>query len=384
MRFLGRSWGKKLYDGTIVRWFKNNYRTIVLSYNRTKMFTIKTIEWRDDKVILIDQRRLPEEEIYVSFDDYLSLAKAIENMTIRGAPAIGVTAAFGVALGALGLAPKSGEEFQEKIETICNRLSKTRPTAVNLFWALERMKKVSLENKNLSTTKLQERLKEEALRIYHEDIEANRAMGKNGAKLLKDKMTVLTHCNAGALATAGFGTALGVIYTAAEEGKRIHVYVDETRPVLQGARLTAWELQKHGIETTLICDNMAGHMMAQKKIGCVIVGADRIAANGDVVNKIGTYPLAVLAKYHGVPFYVAAPLSTIDLNMKTAEEIPIEERKPEEVTHIKDRMIAPSHIKVENPAFDRTPNNLVTAIITEKGIVEPPFHKKLKEFKNGG
>lgn len=343
--------------------------------------TIKTIEWKNDKVVLLDQRKLPDEEVYVTLDDYLSVAKAIENMTIRGAPAIGVAAAFGVALGALGLAPKTFSEFFEKIERICERLAKTRPTAVNLFWALARMKKIFLENKNLGFSELKQQLKEEALKIYYEDIEANRAIGRHGAKLLRDGMTVETHCNAGALATAGFGTALGVIYTAAEEGKKIHVVVDETRPVLQGARLTTWELQKHGIETTLICDNMAGTLMQQKKIDAVIVGADRIAANGDVVNKIGTYPLAVLAKYHQIPFYVAAPLSTVDLNMKSAAEIPIEERKPEEVTQIKDRTITPSHIRVQNPAFDRTPNNLVTAIITEKGIAEPPFESILKKWK---
>lgn len=345
------------------------------------MIPIKTIEWRDDKVFMLDQRRLPEEEVYVSFDDYLSVAKAIENMTIRGAPAIGVAAALGVALGALGLDAKTFAEFYERIEHICDRLAKTRPTAVNLFWALERMKKVCLENKALPIPKLKERLKEEAIKIFNEDIETNRSIGRNGAKLLKDGMTVETHCNAGALATAGFGTALGCVYAATEEGKRIHVVVDETRPVLQGARLTAWELQKHGMEVTVICDNMAGTLMQQKKIDCVMVGADRIAANGDVVNKIGTYPLAILAQYHKIPFYVAAPLSTIDLNMKTADKIPIEERNPKEVTHIKERPIAPSHVKVENPAFDRTPGNLITAIITEKGIAEPPFEKTLKVWK---
>ena len=345
------------------------------------MFTVKTIEWKDDKVIMLDQRLLPEEEVYNTYDDYLSVAKAIENMTIRGAPAIGVAAAMGVALGALGISSKTFEDFYKKIEAVCERLAKTRPTAVNLFWALDRMKKVTLENKNLPIPKLQQRLKEEAIKIYHEDIEANRMMGRNGAKLLKDGMTVLTHCNAGALCAAGFGTALGVIYTAGEEGKRIHVVVDETRPVLQGSRLTAWELQKHGIEVTLICDNMAGTLMQQKKVDCVIVGADRIAANVDVVNKIGTYPLAVLAKHHNIPFYVAAPLSTIDINVVNAIEIPIEERNPKEVTHIKDQAIAPSHIKVFNPAFDRTPNALVSTIITEKGLAQSPFENTLKSWK---
>lgn len=345
------------------------------------MITIKTIEWKNDKVIMLDQRMLPEEEIYVTYDDYLSVARAIENMVIRGAPAIGVAAAFGVALGALGLAPKTYAEFYERLERVCDRLAKTRPTAVNLFWAINRMKNVAQAHKDISVTALKQLLKEEAIKIYHEDIEANRALGKHGAKLLKDGMTVETHCNAGALATAGYGTALGCIYAAAEEGKRIHVVVDETRPVLQGSRLTAWELQKHGIEVTLICDNMAGFFMQEKKIDCVIVGADRIAANGDVVNKIGTYPLAVLAQHHELPFYVAAPLSTVDIEVKSAAEITIEERKETEVTHIRDRLIAPSHIKVKNPAFDRTPHTLVTAIITEKGIAEPPFEKTLRKWK---
>src|SRR3990167_5643508 len=290
------------------------------------MFTVKTIEWKDDKVIMLYQRLLPAEGAYNTYDDYLSVAKAIENMTIRGAPAIGVAAAMGVALGALGISSKTFEDF-------------------------------------------------------YENIEANRMMGRNGAKLLKDGMTVLTHCNAGALCAAGFGTALVVIYTAGEEGKRIHVVVDETRPVLQGSRLTAWELQKHGIEVTLICDNMAGTLMQQKKVDCVIVGADRIAANGEVGNKIRTYPLAVLAKHHNIPFYVAAPLSTIDINVVNAIEIPIEERNPKEVTHIKDQAIAPSHIKVFNPAFDRTPNALVSTIITEKGLAQSPFENTLKSWK---
>lgn len=346
------------------------------------MIAIKTIEWKDDKVVMLDQRLLPDEEIYVTYDDYLSVARAIETLTVRGAPAIGVAAAFGAALGAMGTSAKTAGEFFEKFGRICERLEKTRPTAVNLFWAIGRMKKCAEENHALPIDALKLRLKEEAIKIYHEDIEANRAIGRHGAKLLKDGMTVQTHCNAGALCAAGFGTALGCIYTAAEEGKRIHVMVDETRPVLQGSRLTAWELQKHGIEATLICDNMAGSFMQEKKIDCVIVGADRIAANGDVVNKIGTYPLAVLAKYHGIPFYVAAPLSTIDLSKKSAADIPIEERKPEEVTHIRDRAIAPSHIHVKNPAFDRTPAPLVTAIITEKGIAKSPFEKMLQDWKS--
>ncbi|MDP2600640.1 MAG: S-methyl-5-thioribose-1-phosphate isomerase [Deltaproteobacteria bacterium] len=332
------------------------------------MYTIKTIEWKNDKVILLDQRLLPQEEAYITCDDYLSVAKAIEHMAVRGAPAIGVAAAMGVALGALGISAKTFGDFYKKLEAVCERLAKTRPTAVNLFWALERMKRVTLENKSLELLKLQERLKEEAIRIFHEDIEINRMIGKHGSALLKDGMRVLTHCNAGALATAGFGTALGVIYAAQEEGKRIHVYADETRPWLQGARLTTWELQKHGVETTLICDNMAASLMAKKEIDCVIVGADRIAANGDVVNKIGTYSVAVLAKHHNIPFYVAAPTSTMDPNIKTGADIPIEERDAREVTHIRDQQIAPTHIHVINPAFDCTPHELITAIITEKGL----------------
>ncbi len=345
------------------------------------MYTIKTIEWRDDKVVMLDQRLLPLEEVYVTYDDYLSVAKAIEHMVIRGAPAIGVAAAMGVALGALGLSVKTFDEFYKKIEAICERLAKTRPTAVNLFWALERMKRVMIENKNLPIPALQQCLKEEAIRMHHEDIEINRMIGRNGAILLKDGMRVLTHCNAGALATAGFGTALGVIYAAQEEEKRIHVYVDETRPWLQGARLTTWELQKHGVETTLICDNMAASLMAKKEIDCVIVGADRIAANGDVVNKIGTYSVAVLAKYHNIPFYVAAPTSTMDPKIKTGAEIPIEERNAKEVTHIKEQQIAPSHIAVKNPAFDCTPHTLIHAIISEKGIAKAPFETALKNWK---
>ena len=345
------------------------------------MYNFKTIEWKNDKVVMLDQRLLPAEEVYNTYEDYMGVARAIETMVIRGAPAIGVAAAFGVALGSLGLASKNFNDFYKRIENIINRLAQTRPTAVNLFWALDRMKKVTLENKDLPIAKLQKRLKDEALKIYYEDIESNRTMGRHGAQLLKDGMTVLTHCNAGALATADFGTALGVIYAAQEEGKRIRVYSDETRPALQGARLTAWELQKHGVDVTVICDNVAATVMQQKKIDCVIVGADRIAANGDVVNKIGTYSVAVLAKQHNIPFYVAAPLSTIDITKKDAFEIPIEERDITEVTHIRDQQIAPSHSKVFNPVFDRTPHEFIAAIITEKGIATPPFDNTLKVWK---
>lgn len=352
-------------------------------HKRGKMPTepFKTLEWREDRLLLLDQRLLPTEEVYRTYDDYLSVARAIETMVVRGAPAIGVTAAFGVALGALGIVVKTYTDFEKRLATVFERLARTRPTAVNLFWALQRMKKTLEENKALPIPQLQQRLKQEAIAIWKEDIETNKAIGRHGATLLKDGMTVETHCNAGALATAGFGTALGVIYAATMEGKKIRVVSDETRPVLQGSRLTTWELQKNGIEVTMICDNMAGSFMQEGKIDCVIVGADRIAANGDVVNKIGTYPLAILAQYHKIPFYVAAPLSTVDLTMNSAKEIPIEERKPEEVTHIKGYPIAPAEIKVANPAFDRTPHELVTAIITEKGIARAPFGPTLKEWK---
>lgn len=334
---------------------------------------IKTIEWRNDKVIMLDQRKLPTEEVYETYSDYLRVAVAIETMVIRGAPAIGVAAAFGVALGALGLAEKSPQENVKKLSAICERLAQTRPTAVNLFWAINRMKKVIDSHQNSRVVDLQNALREEAIKIYEEDIATCRALSKQGATLFKDGMTILTHCNAGALATAGYGTALGCIYAAAEEGKNLKVYADETRPVFQGARLTTWELKKHGIPVTVIADNMAGLLMQEGKINAVIVGADRIAANGDVVNKIGTYPLAVMAKEHHIPFYVAAPMSTVDLQCATAKEIPIEVRKEREITHVGDVQITPEDIGIFNPAFDRTPGKLITAIITENGIIRGPF-----------
>ena len=342
---------------------------------------IKTIQWKDDKVVMLDQRLLPFDEVYNTYEDYVGVARAIKMMVIRGAPAIGIAAAMGVALGALGLDLRNFSEFYKKIEEIAAKLAATRPTAVNLFWALERMKRVCRENEALSIPDLKVRLKEEAIKILKEDISANQTMGKHGAKLLSDKTSVLTHCNAGALATGGYGTALGVIYAAQEEGKQIHVYADETRPFLQGARLTAWELQKHGIETTVICDNMSGTLMQQGKIDAVIVGADRITANGDVVNKIGTYTVALLCKEHKIPFYVAAPLSTIDLSLATGAEVPIEERDPQEVTHFNGNPVTPSHVDVYNPAFDCTPHHLVTAIISEKGIAKSPFEQTLREWK---
>ncbi len=341
------------------------------------MNTIRTIEWKDDKVIMIDQRKLPLQEVYNTYEDYKAVADAIKTMVIRGAPAIGVAAAMGVALGALGIAVKTFDEFYKKIVKVCETIDATRPTASNLFWATERMKAICLLHKEMPINKLKERLKEEALKIYHEDREACRKIGENGKLFFKNGDNVLTHCNAGALATAGIGTALGVLYAADEEGKTLHVYADETRPMLQGARLTAWELQKHGMHVTVITDNMAGYMMREGKINKVIVGADRITANGDTANKIGTFGVAVLAKYHNIPFYVAAPTSTIDLKKKSGLEIPIEERSENEVTHILQHQITPDYVNVRNPAFDVTPAELITAIITENGVAEAPFEKNL-------
>ncbi|HSA58951.1 MAG TPA: S-methyl-5-thioribose-1-phosphate isomerase [bacterium] len=340
----------------------------------------RTIEWKDDKVIMIDQRKLPVEETYVECSDYKQVADAIKTMVIRGAPAIGVAAAMGVALGSLGIDAKTYESFAQKMETVFQTLMETRPTAVNLRWGLERMKKVMESNRALAVPALQERLRAEAIAIYEEDIAINKKMGGFGQELIQNGDTVLTHCNAGALATAGWGTALGVLYSAKEAGKKFEVIADETRPFLQGARLTAWELEKSGVPVTLITDNMAAAFMRQKKIQRVIVGADRIAANGDVANKIGTYGVAVLARQHDIPFYVAAPLSTIDLTCPTGDQIPIEERNPEEVTNFFRQRVAPEGIQVRNPAFDVTPHELVTAIITEKGIAKPPYSESLKKL----
>lgn len=338
---------------------------------------IKTIEWKDDKVVMLDQRKLPTEEEYNTYEDYVGVANAIKSMVIRGAPAIGVAAAMGVALGAMGIAVDNFDEYYKRIEGICERLAATRPTAVNLFWAIERMKKCAQANRSLPTHDITQKLKEEALAIYREDIESCMRIGKYGEPFLSDGMNVLTHCNAGALATAGYGTALGVIYAAQEAGKRLHVYADETRPFLQGARLTAWELQKHGIAVTVITDNMAGYLMSLGKIDAVVVGADRIARNGDTANKIGTYSLAVLAKRHNIPFYVAAPISTIDPEIPDGTHIPIEERDHTEVTTIGNEQIAPDYVEVFNPAFDVTPNDLITAIITDNGVAEAPFNETI-------
>ena len=334
---------------------------------------VKSIEWRNDRVILIDQTRLPNEEIYLELDDYRQLIEAIKKLRVRGAPAIGIAAAFGVCLGALQVKSKNGDEFIAKVENIIKELAATRPTAVNLFWALERMRNILYQDQQKAPLNIKKLLLQEAMAILNEDKEICHQMGVNGASLLKDGDTVLTHCNTGALATGGIGTALGAIYTAIEQRKRIKVFADETRPLLQGARLTAWELQKAGIEATLICDNMAAFVMKKGSVNCIMLGADRIAKNGDTANKIGTYNLAVLAKHHKVPFYVVAPTSTFDLNLQSGEEIPIEQRTAEEITHGFGRQIAPDGVNVFNPAFDVTPNELITAIVSEKGIHFPPF-----------
>ena len=331
---------------------------------------VETIVWTDAGVVMIDQRRLPREEVYVTCRDYNEVAEAIRSMVIRGAPAIGVAAAMGVALGVL----RGDAEFDE----ICDTLARTRPTAVNLFWAIDRMRKLHASLRGRPVEEVRARMVEEAQRIRLEDIAINQAMGRHGAPLVPDGKTVLTHCNAGALATAGYGTALGVIRAAVAAGKKIDVFADETRPFLQGARLTAWELLRDGIPTTVITDNMAGHFLKSGRIGCVIVGADRIAANGDVANKIGTYSVAVLAKENGVPFYVAAPVSTLDLALDSGDQIPIEQRSPLEVTHVFGVPVAAVGAGIENPAFDVTPNRYVTAIITERGVARPPYGESLR------
>lgn len=334
---------------------------------------IKTVFWKNNTVVMIDQNALPAIERQVVCSDYGQVIAAIKDLTVRGAPAIGVAAALGAALGALSIPTKSVEKFQKTFNAICDEIAKARPTARNLFWALERMKRY-LDKAVLSGRQnLTFGLVTEAKRICAEDIEINRLMGQHGSWLLACGDNVLTHCNAGALATAGYGTALGVIRAACGQGKKLHVYVDETRPVLQGARLTAWEMKKEKIPATLITDNMAGFLMQQGKIDKIIVGADRIAANGDTANKIGTYSLAVLARAHRIPFYVAAPLSTFDFSIKTGSGIPIEERQADEVTCFRGVPTAPRGVSVYNPAFDITPARYITAIVTEKGVITRPY-----------
>ena len=329
---------------------------------------------------MIDQTRLPSEELYVTCRNYMEVADAIRTMIIRGAPAIGVAAAMGVAIGVAQAAP---ENLDAQFARICEELGSTRPTAVNLFWGIDRMKRLYESVRHLPRDRIRDRLIAEAVLIREEDIEINKAIGRYGAPLVPDGRTVLTHCNAGALATAGYGTALGVVRAAVEAGKDIDVYADETRPFLQGARLTVWELQRDGIRATLITDNMAGHFLYSGRIGCVIVGADRIAANGDVANKIGTYGVAVLAKENNVPFYVAAPVSTLDLTLPDGNHIPIEERGASEVTHMHGVRVAPEGTEVRNPAFDVTPNRYVTAIITEKGVARAPYTESLRALAAG-
>jgi methylthioribose-1-phosphate isomerase len=340
----------------------------------------KTIEWKGDRVRILDQRRLPLEIRYLDCQDASSVAQAIRTMAIRGAPAIGVAAAMGIALAVKKERSRRPDTFHRAIEEVCDEMKKTRPTAVNLFWAVDRMKRFVDHVHAVGVEKVKTELIKEALRIYEEDIEVNQKIGGFGKRVIKNGDGILTHCNAGALATAGYGTALGVIYAAWDEGKKFHIFVDETRPLLQGCRLTAWELIQEKIPTTVITDHMAGVLMMKGKINLVLVGADRIARNGDTANKIGTYSLAVLSKWHGIPFYVAAPTSTIDLKLNSGLDIPIEERDRREVTHFQGRPITPKGVEAFNPAFDVTPHSLIHAIITEKGMIRKPFHKNLKKI----
>lgn len=341
---------------------------------------IQTLEWTKSGVVFIDQTKLPTEEVYVTCGTHQEVADAIRNMIVRGAPAIGVAAAMGIALGVQKSEAKNHGELQKEFAAICENMGHTRPTAVNLFWAIRRMTEKFDSLRDRPIPQIQEALIEEGQRMHAEDIAANQAMGRHGATLMPASGGVLTHCNAGALATAGYGTALGVIRAAIEAGKKITVYADETRPFLQGARLTAWELMKDGIPTTVISDSMAGVMMQKGKVGAIVVGADRIAANGDVANKVGTYTVAVLAKENNIPFYVAAPLSTVDLAASDGSKIPIEQRNKREVTHIGGKQMTPDGVGIENPAFDVTPAKYVTAIITEKGIARAPYTESLENL----
>lgn len=344
---------------------------------------IQTLEWTDAGVRFLDQTKLPTEETYVTCKTYQQVADVIRNMVVRGAPAIGVAAAMGIALGLKHSKAETVGELKQELDRACDAIRQTRPTAVNLFWAIRRMQEKFERLRVRPIPQIKQTLIEEAQRMHAEDIAANQAMGRHGATLMPASGGVLTHCNAGALATCGYGTALGVIRAAVEQGKKIHVYADETRPFLQGSRLTAWELMKDGIPTTVISDNMAGAMMNQGKIGAIVVGADRIAANGDVANKIGTYSIAVLAKEHEIPFYVAAPFSTIDLETPDGSKIPIEQRSAHEVTHIAGKQMVPEGVAVENPAFDVTPAKYVSAIITERGIARAPYQESLQRLAEG-
>ena len=340
--------------------------------NKSKMIVnYQPIEWKGDMVKLLDQTLLPAEEVYLEITDFHEIMTAIKELKIRGAPAIGVAGAYGMVLGAMQIMAKSKAAFVSELHDVAIAISGTRPTARNLFWAIERMELAAAKGKNVEEIKAI--LLKEAKKIHNEEADATIALSKNGNELIKDGMTILTHCNTGPLATTGYGTAVGIIIYAHMQGKKIQVYADETRPLLQGARLTTWELRKIGIPVTLITDSMAGYFMKKGKIDCVIVGADRIAANGDTANKIGTYSVAVLAKENRIPFYVAAPTSTFDLSLSTGARIPIEQRNPAEVTHIKGIAIAPRYVGAANPAFDVTPNKYITAIITEKGIIRKPI-----------
>ena len=340
-----------------------------------------TVEWTPAGTVrLIDQTRLPTEEVYLECRSVGEVAEAIRTMKVRGAPAIGITAAMGLALGAQTIRAATPAKFQTALEAMASDLIRTRPTAVNLAWAVRRLLAVARKARDLPVEQVRAALVAEARAVCEEDLRANRAMGQYGQRLVPDPARILTHCNAGGLATAGYGTAVGVIRAAAEAGKRIAVWVDETRPLLQGARLTAWELQRAGIPATLITDNMAAHFMRKGQVDLVVVGADRIALNGDVANKIGTYGVAVLARAHGIPFYVAAPISTLDLTLSDGAAIPIEERAPAEVTHVGGRRLAPEGIRVANPAFDVTPAGYVEAIITERGIARPPYEESLPQL----
>jgi methylthioribose-1-phosphate isomerase len=338
---------------------------------------IKAIEWLGDRVRILDQTRLPQEEVYLELNHYQSIASAIVELKIRGAPAIGILGAYGMALGALKIQATSRDEFLKKLRGVSQTLAATRPTARNLFRAIDRMEQVAAAGKDVDQIKTG--LVNEAISIHAEEAEATRKLSQLGAGLIQDNFTILTHCNTGALATAGYGTALGVIKQAKEQGKNIKVFATETRPLLQGARLTAWELKRAAIPFTLITDSMAGYFMSRGEVDCVIVGADRIAANGDTANKIGTYTLAVLAMENGIPFYVAAPTTTIDMTLDKGIDIPIEQRSPEEVTHIQRVSIAPEGIEAQNPAFDVTPHHYITAIITENGIIKEPYGERIKK-----
>ena len=346
---------------------------------------LPTIEWKGDSVVMIDQRKLPSVEVYVTCKTAPDVARAIKTMVIRGAPAIGVAAAMGLALGMRKSKATGTKQFATEFQKTCDLMATTRPTAVNLFWAIDRMKRTFAEaaQAGCAVDEIRQRLEAEARGIHDEDVASCRSMGAHGATLVPQTANILTHCNAGALATAGYGTALGVIRAAVEQGKKIAVLADETRPFLQGARLTAWELVKDGIDTTVITDNMAGSMMRLGHVDLVVVGADRIAANGDVANKVGTYSVAVLAREHGIPFYVAAPISTIDLNTPDGGQIPIEERSDREVTHVGTSRLTPAGARIRNPAFDVTPAKYVTAIVTDRGIARAPYAESLARLVKG-